>query len=56
MDREGEAITLITPEDMPAWQKIRRDLGGKLQPQPWPQHEMPLANAQEQATAGASVQ
>ncbi len=37
MDREGEAITLITPEDMPAWQKIRRDLGGKLQPRPWPQ-------------------
>ncbi|HEV8193690.1 MAG TPA: DEAD/DEAH box helicase, partial [Ktedonobacterales bacterium] len=27
MDREGEALTLITPEDMPAWQKIRRDLG-----------------------------
>jgi ATP-dependent RNA helicase DeaD len=42
MDREGEAITLITPEDMPAWQKIRRDLGGKLQPRPWPQHQMPL--------------
>jgi ATP-dependent RNA helicase DeaD len=52
MDREGEAITLITPEDMPAWQKIRRDLGGKLQPQPWPHAQMPLANAQEQAPGG----
>jgi ATP-dependent RNA helicase DeaD len=47
MDREGEAITLLTPEDMPAWQKIRRDLGGKLQPQPWPQDAMPLPEAPE---------
>ena len=45
MDREGEAITLITPEDMPAWQKMQRDLGGKLQPRPWPQREMPLPGA-----------
>jgi ATP-dependent RNA helicase DeaD len=42
MDREGEAITLITPEDMPAWQKIQRVLGGKLEPQPWPLDGMPL--------------
>ncbi len=42
MDREGEAITLITPEDMPAWQKIQRDLGGRLQLQPWPHQVMPL--------------
>ena len=55
MDREGEAITLITPEDMPAWQKIQRDLGGKLQPQPWPHAEMPLANAQEQAPGGVAA-
>lgn len=48
MDRKGEAITLLTPDDMPAWQKIRRNLAGKLTPQPWPQHDMPLPEAQEQ--------
>ena len=42
MDREGEAITLLAPEDMPAWQKIQRDLGIRLQPRAWPQREMPL--------------
>jgi ATP-dependent RNA helicase DeaD len=49
MGREGKAITLITPEDLPAWRKIQRDLGGRLQPQPWPHHEMPLPDRQEQA-------
>ncbi|HEY1388080.1 MAG TPA: helicase-related protein, partial [Ktedonobacterales bacterium] len=49
MDREGVAITLITPEDMPAWKKIQRDLGGRLQPQPWPQNDMPLPDAREHA-------
>jgi ATP-dependent RNA helicase DeaD len=47
MDREGEAITLITPEDMPAWQKIQRELGDRLQPQPWPHETMPLPPAKE---------
>ena len=42
MDREGEAITLITPEDLLAWKKIQRELGGRQRPQPWPHHEMPL--------------
>ncbi len=42
MDREGEAITLITPEDMPAWQKIQRELGSRLAPQPWPHEGIPL--------------
>lgn len=51
MDREGEAITLITPEDMPAWQKIRRDLGGTLQPRPWPQDEMPLPDVPQPAAS-----
>src|SRR5262249_493548 len=45
MEREGEAITLITPEDLPAWQKMQRDLGLRLQPRPWPQDEMPLPEA-----------
>jgi ATP-dependent RNA helicase DeaD len=48
MDREGEAITLITPEDMPTWQKIQRDLGNRLQPRPWPHESMPLPAAKEQ--------
>ncbi len=34
MDREGEAITLLTPEDMPAWQKMQRDLGVRIQRAP----------------------
>lgn len=49
MDREGVAITLITPEDMPAWKKIQRDLGGRLQPQPWPHADMPLPEQREHA-------
>ena len=58
MDREGVAITLITPDDMPAWKKIQRDLGGRLQPQPWPQNDMPLPDAREHAgnRAGAVEQ
>lgn len=57
MDREGEAITLITPDDMLAWKKIQRELGGRLQPQPWPHRDMPLPDVEEQAgTSGAVVQ
>lgn len=53
MDRKGEAITLITPEDLLAWKKIQRDLGGRQQPQPWPHHEMPLPQRQDQGGDGA---
>jgi ATP-dependent RNA helicase DeaD len=49
MDREGEAVTLLTPEDMPAWKKIQRDLGGQLQMRPWPKDKMPLPDAPEPA-------
>ncbi len=45
MDREGEAITLLTPEDLPVWQKMQRDLGVRLTPRPWPQDAMPLPDA-----------
>lgn len=55
MDREGEAITLITGEDMPAWQKIQRDLGVRLQPRPWPQGDMPLPELSAEAIAAASA-
>jgi superfamily II DNA/RNA helicase len=45
MEREGEAITLLTPDDMDAWKKIQRGLSITLQPRPWPQAQMPLPDA-----------
>jgi ATP-dependent RNA helicase DeaD len=42
MDRTGEAITLLAPDDLPAWKKLQRDMAVKLQPRPWPHREMPL--------------
>ncbi|HLZ22320.1 MAG TPA: DEAD/DEAH box helicase [Ktedonobacterales bacterium] len=45
MEREGEAITLLTPEDMDAWKKIQRGLSIMLQPRPWPLAQMPLPDA-----------
>jgi ATP-dependent RNA helicase DeaD len=45
MEREGEAITLLTAEDMPTWQRMQRELGIHLPPRAWPQHEMPLGLA-----------
>jgi ATP-dependent RNA helicase DeaD len=57
MDREGEAITLITPDDAPAWGKLQRDLSVKLHPRAWPQDQMPLpeapAAARDHAVASA---
>jgi ATP-dependent RNA helicase DeaD len=44
MEREGEAITLLAPEDLPTWAKMQRDLGVRLPPRPWPQREMPLSD------------
>ena len=56
MDREGEAITLLTPEDVPAWQKIQRDLRVRLQPRPWPQADMPLPDVPAaRAEVGAAI-
>jgi superfamily II DNA/RNA helicase len=42
MDREGEAITLLTPSDMPAWKKLQRELTTSPIVQPWPSDRMPL--------------
>ena len=42
MERQGEAITLLTPDDLPVWKRMQRDLGLNLPPRPWPQAEMPL--------------
>ncbi|HEX8994534.1 MAG TPA: DEAD/DEAH box helicase [Ktedonobacterales bacterium] len=35
MDNTGEAITLLTPDDMAAWRRFQRDLAMKVKPQPW---------------------
>jgi superfamily II DNA/RNA helicase len=53
MDREGEAITLLAPEDLSTWQKMQRDLGMKLQPRPWPQDAMPLPELPPDAIVSA---
>lgn len=42
MEREGEAITLLTSEDVPVWRRMVRELGVNLPPRHWPQAEMPL--------------
>lgn len=42
MEREGEAITLLTADDLPVWRRMQRDLGVSLPPRAWPQREMPL--------------
>ncbi|HEX6800682.1 MAG TPA: DEAD/DEAH box helicase, partial [Ktedonobacterales bacterium] len=54
MDEEGEAITLVTPDDLDAWKKIQRGLGSQLRPRPWPHREMPLPEAP--APVPASIQ
>ncbi len=51
MEREGEAITLLTPEDMPAWRKMQRDLPAALPLRPWPQDQMPLPEPSPAAEA-----
>jgi ATP-dependent RNA helicase DeaD len=43
MERQGEAITLLTSEDVPTWKRMQRELGVSLAPRPWPQRELPLA-------------
>lgn len=53
MDREGEAITLIAPEDALAWRTMQRDLTSKPQLQPWPHDEMPLPARQDQRNDNA---
>jgi ATP-dependent RNA helicase DeaD len=42
MERAGEAITLVAPEDLPVWKRMQRDLGVSLPARAWPQDEMPL--------------
>lgn len=51
MDRAGEAITLLSQDDLPAWKKLQRTMAVKLQPRPWPHHEMPLGEAPAPASA-----
>jgi superfamily II DNA/RNA helicase len=53
MDHQGEAITLIAPEDALAWRNMQRALKSKLQLQPWPHDEMPLPARQDQRRENA---
>ena len=45
MDNTGEAITLLTPDDMAAWRRFQRDLSLKMKPMPWPLEDMPINSA-----------
>ncbi|HEX9067216.1 MAG TPA: C-terminal helicase domain-containing protein, partial [Ktedonobacterales bacterium] len=45
MEREGEAITLVTPSDLPAWRRMQRELRVNLPALAWPQEQMPLPAA-----------
>ena len=56
MEREGEAITLLTPDDMDAWKKIQRGLSVTLLPRPWPQAAMPLPDAPAPAPSLSQAQ
>ncbi|HSN33650.1 MAG TPA: DEAD/DEAH box helicase, partial [Ideonella sp.] len=53
MDNTGEAITLLTPDDMAAWRRFQRDLSMKVKPQPWPLDETLAAAG---ASTGAPAQ
>ncbi len=55
MDHEGEAITLIAPEDALAWRDMQRELRSKPQLQPWPHDEMPLPARQDQRREDAAT-
>lgn len=50
MEREGEAVTLLTAEDLPTWKRMQRELGVNLPPRAWPLREMPLDTAAAVAT------
>jgi ATP-dependent RNA helicase DeaD len=49
MEQEGEAITLVTPSDLPPWKRMQRDLGVNLPARAWPQDIMPLPAADPNA-------
>jgi superfamily II DNA/RNA helicase len=55
MDREGEAITLIAPEDALAWRNMQRELKSKPQLQLWPHDVMPLPARQDQHSENAVI-
>ena len=55
MERQGEAITLLAPEDLSTWRKMQRELGVNLPPRPWPQAEMPLPASSVSAAVADDV-
>ncbi len=55
MERQGEAITLLTAEDLPIWKRMQRELGVNLPPRAWPHGEMPLEAPAPTAAAHAEL-
>ncbi len=55
MENTGEAITLLTPDDMAAWRRFQRELSLKMKPLPWPQGDIP-ANTAVSAPAEAPAE
>jgi superfamily II DNA/RNA helicase len=55
MDNTGEAITLLTPDDMAAWRRFQRDLALKMKPLPFPMGDIPV-NTHAPAPTEASTQ
>ncbi|MCC6179309.1 MAG: DEAD/DEAH box helicase [Chloroflexi bacterium] len=53
MGRQGEAITLITPEDAPAWRQMERKLGRTLPRRRWPADGTTRSSAPEPADVPA---
>lgn len=59
MDNTGEAITLLSPDDMAQWRRFSRDLAMKVRPQPWPLGELsvpaPIAQPTVDSDAAADA-
>ncbi len=59
MDNTGEAITLLSPDDMAQWRRFSRDLAMKVRPQPWPLGELsvpaPIAPPAQPAAENAAT-
>ncbi|HZQ38413.1 MAG TPA: DEAD/DEAH box helicase [Dehalococcoidia bacterium] len=54
MDRAGEAITLLAPEDEPKWRQLLRELPRPPLRRPWHSRHRATGNAEPASTPGAS--
>jgi ATP-dependent RNA helicase DeaD len=53
MGREGQAITLLEPEDWPKWRKLERGFGKPIPRMPWPGAEAVVAGGLAEQIAAA---